>query len=416
MAFLYNTVTFSGATLLAQATSANPIVYIGSVAATQDYIDTELQQMSDPTDYRWDVQGGNIIACSATAITARIIAGFKNRASEVTIKTIGILGRLASQSDAEAVVVAAVSDPNASIRIPSTSEPPVTIETALNITISDTQSVTVTSSTAGSAMLSDLDRLVSCHKAGLPYSGENQTIYGTKTFYSTIHAPDIELDGLWTDTDRILWSNSSIYIERLSNGTYDDAISIYADGGVVLTDTIINGSLYVSGAVTSDLLPDGYGQNIGGNGSEWSHLYAEQIHAEYYSGGEFNGDVEFYDTCYFYGMSRFNGGYTLDDATPLTMSKYPLVTGQNTIQIGGIFLAIVVSQNGAGVVNSGQTIPSTLEIYKAESYSQSTGSQLTPKFSSGVQLANDGSSYSAINAFRLSGSGQQVLAFLVRVK
>ena len=100
MAFLYNCVTYSGAQLLAQASSANPIVYIGAVAGTEARIDTELKQMSDRNDYRWDVQGGEIIASSATFTTARIIAGFRNRGSEVTVKTIGVVARLSSQTDA----------------------------------------------------------------------------------------------------------------------------------------------------------------------------------------------------------------------------------------------------------------------------------------------------------------------------
>ena len=190
MAFTYNCLTFAGAGLLAQADSSNPIVYIGAVGATQDYIDSQLQTMDSPSDPAWDIQGGTIVATSATTVTARIIAGFTNRASSTTMKSIGIVGRLASQSDSQAIVVASISDPSASIRIPSTAEPDVRIEVAVNITITDTASVTVTSSTAGSAMLSDLDRLVSCHIAGQPTTGERQTVYGIKDFQNDIYVGD----------------------------------------------------------------------------------------------------------------------------------------------------------------------------------------------------------------------------------
>ena len=186
MAFSINCLTYSGTQLLAQASAANPIVYIGAVASTNSYDEATLQQMSSTSDSRWDVDGGVIIASSATGNTARIIAGFRNRASEATIKTIGITARLSSAADGDEIVLASVSDTTASIRIPSTAEPPVTIEAALNIAVSDALSVTVTSSTAGSAMLSDLDRLVSCHKAGQPETGERQTIYGVKEFRNTV--------------------------------------------------------------------------------------------------------------------------------------------------------------------------------------------------------------------------------------
>ena len=190
MAFSINCLTYSGTQLLAQASAANPIVYIGAVASTNSYDEATLQQMSSTSDSRWDVDGGVIIASSATGNTARIIAGFHNRASEATIKTIGITARLSSAAEGDGIVLAAVSDTTASIRIPATAEPPVTIEVALNIAVSDALSVTVTSSTAGSAMLSDLDRLVSCHKAGQPETGERQTIYGVKVFYDTVYVGD----------------------------------------------------------------------------------------------------------------------------------------------------------------------------------------------------------------------------------
>lgn len=186
MAFSVNCLTYSGTQLLAQASAANPIVYIGAVASTNSYDEATLQQMSSTSDSRWDVDGGVIIASSATDNTARIIAGFHNRASEATIKTIGITARLSSAAEGDEIVLASVSDTTASIRIPSTAEPPVTIEVALNIAVSDALSVTVTSSTAGSAMLSDLDRLVSCHKAGQPETGEQQTIYGVKEFQNVV--------------------------------------------------------------------------------------------------------------------------------------------------------------------------------------------------------------------------------------
>lgn len=190
MAFSVNALTTAGNALLAQATSSNPIVYIGAVASINDYTALEIASMDNPTDAAWTVKNGVIVAASATDITARIIAGFYNQSTSQTVKTVGIVGRLASESDADAIVVAAVSDSTASIRIPDTTEAAVRVEIAINIAISDALSVTVTSSTAGSAMLSDLDRLVSCHIAGQPTKGERQTVYGIKDFRDDIYVGD----------------------------------------------------------------------------------------------------------------------------------------------------------------------------------------------------------------------------------
>lgn len=190
MSFSVNALTTAGLALIAQATSSNPIVWIGAVASVNDYTATEISSLEDPSDGAWGVQGGIIVAASATDTVARIIAGFTNRPSETTIKTVGVVCRLASQPDSAAIVVAAVSDSTAAIRIPPTTEPACRIEVDVNVSISASDTVTVTSSTAGSAMLSDLDRLVSCHKAGQPTVGERQGIYGVKDFRDDIYVGD----------------------------------------------------------------------------------------------------------------------------------------------------------------------------------------------------------------------------------
>lgn len=413
MAFSVNALTSDGNALLAQATSSNPIVYIGAVASEYDFSAAEIADMGSIQDQGWTITDGVVVAASATDITARIIIGFYNRQQSVECKTFGVVGRLQSQSDAQAVVVAAVSDPSASIRLPGSDEASVRVEIAINMAISDQLTVSVTSSTAGSAMLSDLDRLVSCHKVGQPYSGEAQTIYGGKRFMSDIRAPDIHLNFIETDEDAIVWIGYNSSIRILQDGQHDEALHL--DSPQVVTSAIEVQEFYCN-IVTSDLVPEGGGLSVGRSGDRWDTIYSDNIDASHYTGGQVDGDVEISDTLITHGMVDLRGGYTLDNAVPLNMVKCPIIPGTNTIQIGGIFLAVVVSTSGSGTVTSGQTIPSTINIFKAESYSQSTGGLITPKFGSGVQIANDGSSYVAINSFTLSGSSQQALAFCIRIK
>lgn len=263
MAFSINCLTYSGTQLLAQASAANPIVYIGAVASTNSYDEATLQQMSSTSDSRWDVDGGVIIASSATGNTARIIAGFHNRASEATIKTIGITARLSSAAEGDEIVLAAVSDTTASIRIPSTAEPPVTIEVALNIAVSDELAVTVTSSTAGSAMLSDLDRLVSCHTAGQPETGERQTIYGAKEFQNTV--------SVGNDQDAVLKFEAIDGIGTITGlnsvDGYSASINFYADARERI-EVSASGGLCPGEDVQ---------YNLGGQYLRWNTLYVGNI-------------------------------------------------------------------------------------------------------------------------------------------
>ena len=78
-------------------------------------------------------------------------------------------------------------------------------------------------------------------------------------------------------------------------------------------------------------------------------------------------------------------------------------------------LAIVTSTS-TGVYSSGQLIPSTVNIYKASARSVAGGQPLAPTFEADTQLTNDGSSYLAISGFRISGTGHQALALIIRVK
>lgn len=178
-------------------------------------------------------------------------------------KTIGITARLSSADEGDEIVLAAVSDTTASIRIPSTAEPPVTIEIALNIAVSDELAVTVTSSTAGSAMLSDLDRLVSCHKAGQPTTGERQTIYGVKEFHDAIYVGDSRDYFMYAS---LIGLAGTINCVNSVDG-YGATINFYADDRERIEVTA-NGGLCPG----EDEL-----YNLGGQYLRWNTLYVNSI-------------------------------------------------------------------------------------------------------------------------------------------
>lgn len=189
--YAYNVVTFAGAALIAQATAANPIVIVGAVSrATAASSDEDLAGK----DASWYTgKTGMIEAVSASANVAKIVARFDPDGARQDAKSIAVTARLASQTDADAIVLAAKSDPNATAILPGSGDTLAYVRFPFNIYIQTSGSVQVTP--GASASMADLARFVSIHKAGDPTAGDAQTIMGEKTFANEMHAADISASG-----------------------------------------------------------------------------------------------------------------------------------------------------------------------------------------------------------------------------
>lgn len=185
--YAYNVLTFAGAALIAQATAANPIVIVGAVSrATAASSDEDLASK----DASWYTgKTGIIEAVSASANVAKIVARFDPDGARQDAKSIAVTARLASQTDADAIVLAAKSDPDATAILPGSGDTLAYVRFPFNIGIQTTGSVQVTP--GASASMADIARFVSLHKAGDPTQGDAQTIRGEKTFADTMHAADI---------------------------------------------------------------------------------------------------------------------------------------------------------------------------------------------------------------------------------
>lgn len=184
MSFEFNVIPQSGAALIAQATSSNPIVLTGCLSSAVAAVSKEDLASKDRSFYSG--KSGSIFSASATNNVSRIIMSFDNTGLQTAqpIKSACVLGRLYNQSDSQAVILAAVSDDNSQIIIPDESAPVVKIRVQVNISINQDDNVEVVGGeyvTPG-----DLDRLVSAHIAGNPFQGEPQFVYGQKTFKSAI--------------------------------------------------------------------------------------------------------------------------------------------------------------------------------------------------------------------------------------
>lgn len=182
--FSVNEITQAGLALVASATSSNPISYVKALSASQVPQDPEVENFYNGID-------GTIDASSSTDNVARIVAVYGNNVADTSqpVKAIAIMGKLANQSDSQAVIFAYCQDEDSQIKFPASSAPPQRTRFAFNFAFDQVEAVSVTE--AGSASLADLERLVSCHKAGNPNAGEDQTILGEKSFQNTMITHDI---------------------------------------------------------------------------------------------------------------------------------------------------------------------------------------------------------------------------------
>lgn len=242
--FQTNEITQAGLRLIAESSSANPIAFVDALSASQVPQDPEEAQ-------GYNGIGGTIDASSATDATARVVALFGNTSTSEAqvVKAIAIRAKLASQSDSDAVIFAYSYDADSAIYFPSNTAPSQRTRFAFAFDFSQTQNVSVTE--AGSASLADLERFVSCHKAGNPNAGEDQTILGDKYWYGQQDFDEacrfynaVVTHSVWPETDNAYSLGlqnaryKAIYGETV-NSTNVNAHSISADEASV-------GSLHVS--------------------------------------------------------------------------------------------------------------------------------------------------------------------------
>ena len=175
--FSSQVVTVAGRTLIASATATNQIVFVKALSATT--VPADPSQTSG-----YDGVQGTITSSSATNNVARVVTSYNNARTNAPqpVKAIALMGKLASQSDAEAVIFAYCTDSGSEIHFPAKNAPEQITRFAYNIAFEGNAQAPLEVTEAGAASLSDLDRFVSLHRAGDPTTGEVQTIRGRKTF------------------------------------------------------------------------------------------------------------------------------------------------------------------------------------------------------------------------------------------
>lgn len=305
--FAINVVTPAGSALIAQATATNQIVFIGAKSATTAATDAEDLAGKDISFY--DGADGTIDACSATDNVAKIVSRFGNTSGAAQIvKSACILGRLANQTDAQAVIVAAMSDDASEIYLPSSASPTQIIRFPFNITINADEDVDT--AYADSATIADLARFVSMYKAGDPTQGEDQEILGEKTFAGEV-----------TFGNRAVFDDAASFFAATFNNTAD------FQNGFTLSDGDVGP---VTMSVTRSTRTDAYVTFPSG---ETGHLHILYATVDCYGNATVEGGLHVDGAIETYSTATIEQGATigLSGATGTSLTVHGSATVSGTI-------------------------------------------------------------------------------------
>ena len=273
--FSSQVVTVAGRTLIASATATNQIVFVKALSASTVPADPNVT-----TGY--DGVQGTITSSSATNNVARVVTSYNNAPTNAPqpVKAIALMGKLASQSDAEAVIFAYCTDSGSEIYFPANNAPEQITRFAYNIAFEGDAPLEVTE--AGAASLSDLDRFVSLHVAGDPTRGEDQTIKGSKTFdgevtlKGAVHmsANIVPTKGTtYKIGESVESSLSDVYTETLHASTILAGDSASADWDIEVGNTLVPEHTTLTNDVSS--------LSLGASNARYNKVYSNTVNGVY---------------------------------------------------------------------------------------------------------------------------------------
>ena len=302
--FSSQVVTVAGRTLIASATATNQIVFVKALSATT--VPTDPSQTSG-----YDGVQGTITSSSATNNVARVVTSYNNARTNAPqpVKAIALMGRLASQSDAEAVIFAYCTDSGSEIHFPAKNAPEQITRFAYNIAFEGNAQAPLEVTEAGAASLSDLDRFVSLHVAGDPTTGEVQTIRGRKTFTNEITLQSTLSSSSLIKTTGAVSGSTGIFqeaylktpnevkqvyaytnesISRVQFKTVPVAISSESNAEIAVTGTF---NISATGGINVDgrLLPVKEYSYLGDSDHVWFYAHINELTAEEVSAGVLSG-------------------------------------------------------------------------------------------------------------------------------
>ena len=186
-------VTNWGCAYFAASSTTKPVKATGGAVSNTSLTEAQAQSASTLDAFlgAYSDVSSKILSLSVTGQTLRAVVQFKSTGDTArTCKSVALL------SDNN--VIAILSSNDVIFTIPAASASVVGVSVDFNIVFTNTGQATVDVSTANTAMQSDLDRLVSCHVAGDPDTGEEQYIKGEKTFGDKVTFGAVDFNGKLT--------------------------------------------------------------------------------------------------------------------------------------------------------------------------------------------------------------------------
>ena len=186
-------VTNWGCAYFAASSTTNPVKATGGAASNISFNVGQAQAIDTKDQFTgaYSDVSSKILSLSVTGQTLRAVVQFKSTGDTArTCKSVALL----SNNN----VIAILSSTDVIFTIPASSTSVVGVSVDFDIVFTNTGQATVDVSTANTAMQSDLDRLVSCHVAGDPDTGEAQYIKGEKTFGDKVTLSEVDFNGKLT--------------------------------------------------------------------------------------------------------------------------------------------------------------------------------------------------------------------------
>ena len=282
-------VTNWGCAYFAASSTTNPVKATGGAVSNTSLTVAQAQAASTLDAFlgKYSDVSSKILSLSVTGQTLRAVVQFKSTGNTAReCKSVALL------SDNN--VIAILSSSDVIFTIPASSTSVVGVSVDFNIVFTNTGQATVDVSTANTAMQSDLDRLVSCYKAGDPDTGEAQTIRGEKTFDDKVTLSTVEFTGAMNvenyftaqqvSTPEFYLSSNGVGVlhiwkHNIESKSFISAASqpLTIQGDAFPLTIEADRGIFIEG----DIKPSYDNTNeLGGEGNRWSAVWANEVNCD----------------------------------------------------------------------------------------------------------------------------------------
>ena len=282
-------VTNWGCAYFAASSTTKPVKATGGAVSNTSLTDAQAQAASTLDAFlgAYSDVSSKILSLSVTGQTLRAVVQFKSTGNTAReCKSVALL------SDNN--VIAILSSNDVMFTIPASSTSVVGVSVDFNIVFTNTGQATVDVSTANTAMQSDLDRLVSCHVAGDPDTGEAQYIKGEKTFADKVILSTVDFNGKLTvnnyfeaqqvSTPEFFLSSNSVAVLHIWHHSIESKsfISAASQPLIIQGDAFpltieAERGIFIEG----DIKPSYDNTNeLGGENNRWSTVWANKVNCD----------------------------------------------------------------------------------------------------------------------------------------